>query len=139
MKKIMLLLASLGLALSCSYTLAEEFRSPQEMTSDDREIINEAQADYYDCVQEKMLEFSNNSDDPRIISDQVLDVCSVILIKLDGDLGERNMNPHFTQRYIYNTKNKAAKQLLKNLMMIIASRQQAIDPDTAENSGEVTE
>jgi len=118
---------------------AGEFRAPSEMTNDDWKVINEAQTTYYNCLQEKMVEYGETSDDPRTISDQVLDICSVILIKLDQDMGERNMNPHFTQRYIYNTKNKAARQLLRNLMMMIASRQQQNDPETAENSGEIND
>ncbi|MCG8325002.1 MAG: hypothetical protein MI673_05755 [Thiotrichales bacterium] len=127
------------LLLGSKPSIAEDTRDPNQMTGDDWTIVNTARDSYYECLQTKMLEFSKNSDDPRVIADQVLEVCSVILLKMNRDLDELNINPHFTQRYIYNMKNKAAQQLLRNLMMLIASRHEQIDAETAENSGEIQE
>ncbi len=114
----------LALVFAFTASHAAELRSPAEMTPDDWNYISEAKDKYYSCLQEKMNEFGKTSDDPRVISDKVLDVCSTILITLDSDLAGRNINPDFSRRYIYNLKNKAGQQLLRNLMMMIASRQQ---------------
>lgn len=139
MTRLNIFLTWLCVFLPVTSIYAGEFRNPSEMTNEDRIIINDAQTSYYGCLQEKMVEYGETSDDPRVISDQVLEICSNILVKLDQDMRERNMNPHFMQRYIYNTKNKAARQLLRNLMMMIASRQQQFDPETAENNGEIND
>ena len=139
MKKPAVFLLLFLVSMSLVNLQAGNYRTPAEMNPDDWDMINEAQSDYLECLELKMIEFGENSDDPRIISDQVLDVCSVILIKLDRDMGERNINPYFTQRYIYNMKNKAAQQMLRNLMMMIASRQQMIDTSKPENANEIKE
>ncbi len=120
-------IALLGTGITAYAGEQAEPRLPAQMNNEDWEIINTAQDSYHECMQGKMLEFSENSDDPRVISDQVLEVCSGILIKLNHDLDERNINPYFSQKYIYNMKNKAAQQLLRNLMMMIASRQEKAD------------
>lgn len=124
MKKLLLLLICLTPFSVSADADSANYRLPEEMTRDDWDVINTAHGDYRACLQEKMIESAADSDDPRVISNQVLELCSIILIKLDQDLGERNINPIFTQRYIYNMKNKAAQKLLRNLMMMIASRQQ---------------
>lgn len=111
----------------------EDGRTPAQMTDEEWDIINTAHGDYNECLQEKMIEFGATSDDPRIISDQVLEICSTILIKLNGEMDERGINKYFTQKYIYNMKNKSAQQLLRNLMMMIASRQQ--NQNNAEATG----
>lgn len=120
--------------LPLSVIRADEFRTPADMTGDDWELVNIAHGDYSACLQEKTVLYSSTSDDPRLISDRVLEECSAILVQLDTDMGERNINPHFTQRYIYNMKNREAQVMLRSLMVMIANRQQQAGADSEEKA-----
>lgn len=132
-------ISMLIIASTSMYAPAADYKTPAEMTKEDWQVVNTAEGDYIVCLQEKIVAYGETSNDPRVISDRILDECSNILINLDKTMGERNINPNFTRRYIYNMKNKSARKMLKSLMMMIAARQQQSAEPASEPSNEAVE
>lgn len=107
------------------------YLEPQEVSDAEWNKINGKVRVYNGCLNQEMVKWVGQGTDPRAVSDQVLELCSFHLIELEKDMGEQNINPEFTKRFIYTNKNRAAKKMLGTIMMLM-SQSKEIQKATAE-------
>lgn len=137
LNKSLVLLTILFLSVALNTNAVEEpatYREPTDLTDEEWNQINDEIRVYNSCLRQEMVKWTQQGTDPRAVSDQVLDVCSIHLIELQNDMDKKNINPHFTERYIYASKNKAARKMLGAIMMLMSQQQnmQKTDSDATQ-------
>ena len=116
----------LTLLLSFSQaTTAEDnnYRLPAEITDDEWAEIRNQTREYNSCLKQEMMQQVEVGNDARAVADKVLEICSTHLIELQQKMDADNIQPGFTERFIYNTKNKSSRQMLGGIMMLMAQKQ----------------
>ncbi len=117
------------LILFSTFSIAMEetstYLEPQDISDAEWNNINGKVRVYNGCLNQEMVKWVGQGTDPRAVSDQVLELCSFHLIELEKEMGDKNINPEFTKRFIYASKNKAAKKMLGTIMMLMSQSQQA--------------
>lgn len=100
-----------------------DYRLPNEISEEEWEQVGNKKAEYNTCLKEEMINYVDKGKDARQVANQVLEVCSVHLHAIQKQMNDNNVQPEFTQRFIYNTKNKASRQMLGGIMMLMAQQQ----------------
>lgn len=122
----MLLLCSASFSLS-----AEEqgYRLPNDITQEEWNWVMGKKNEYNGCLKEEMIASVDKGNDARQVANQVLELCSFHLIEIQKQMDKDNIQPEFTRRFIYNTKNQAGKQMLGGIMMLMAQKQARVDEE----------
>jgi hypothetical protein len=97
--------------------VASEFRSPADMTVDERRAIMETVTNYNVCVHDAAMKSVEGVDDIRKAADSALGACKG---KLD-DVGNRitgfKFDPGFARQFTTQIRNTAVHKLLPELVM----------------------
>ena len=100
-----------------------EPHGPEKITQEQWREINDYIYNHQLCLREEMVKTVEASDDARNASNQILEICSPHLIELKQKMVSWNIAPSFADQYIYTKKNKAANQMLRAVMVLMANKQ----------------
>ncbi len=100
-------------------------RESNEVTDEDRQLINETTRDYNICVQQNAVRQLDNFADIRKAAALAINLCEHQLIELKEKLGSKANSDLYSglERHI---KNRAIKTLLPLLMIEKSSRQDSV-------------
>lgn len=138
MKKILIVLIQILYCIPVICYAVEDssqYIEPHDITNEQWSYINQEIRLYNDCLRQEMVKRVEKGNDPRTLSNQLLETCSGLLIELQEKMDNDNINPQFTERFIYTHKNRAARQMLGAIMMMM-SQQPTATPQT-ENAKEI--
>lgn len=108
-----------------------EYKTPANMTAEDRTIISEGVADYRSCLSEQMSELDAKIGDPRALTDAAMEQCKPTLAEFDQAMKNQNFDPNFRKHYVESVKNRSAGEALKQAMFMAAQKQ--AEPDSEGN------
>ncbi len=127
---------------SVSFSVAAEkqgYRQANDITEQEWDMVQEKKYEYNNCLKEKMFGYVENGTDARQVADQVLEVCSFHLTEMQKNMDGNNIQPEFTQRFIYNVKNKAARKMLSGIMMLMAQQQARLEEEKSAAGSTLSE
>ncbi len=102
----------------------KNYVAPNELSKEEWNEINGEIRIYNSCLKQEMFKWVEGGTDPRVVSNQVLEVCSFHLIELQNHMNDKNLDPGFNSKFIYANKNKAARKMLGAIMMLMAQQEQ---------------
>ena len=107
---------------------ATEYLTPDKMTREDYEMLNEYSASYNQCLAETSIKQMETQSDPRIVVDFAMKLCAVHLEELNQKMIDRNYEPNFRESYIHRAGNRGANTTLRIVMMGMAAKQSQQGP-----------
>jgi hypothetical protein len=117
----------LCLALPVS-ALAEDYVSPADLADSDRAQMVQSSNEYVGCVREQAQKLVDSYDDPRKVADAAMTACEQHLTDLGTTLAAHKLDPHFTEGYLRNTRQRGARYVLPAIMEAKAARPAAASP-----------
>lgn len=110
----------------------QEYITPDKMTLEDREMLNEHVQNYNNCLTQTSIEQMKYQTDPRYIVDFAMKQCAVELEILNKKMIERNFEPNFRESYLHRVSANSANQTLQAVMYNIANPQTSPEPATTK-------
>jgi len=110
---------------------APRYLAPEEITSEDYDMMSDYAYRYDDCLNQTSQEQIDKQPDPRHVVDYAMKQCAVELEELDRKMIARNFDPAYRQGYIGKVNRQAVNNTLRNVMMGMAA-QQSQSPDQAQ-------
>ena len=107
---------------------AEEYLTPDKMTRDDYEMLNEYSASYNQCLAESSIKQMDTQSDPRVVVDFAMKLCAVHLEELNQKMIDHKYEPNFRESYIHRISNRGANTALRIVMMGMATKQSQQEP-----------
>ena len=129
---LVVFLLSFSTGISAVEETTNTYTEPTELSNEDWKNFKYKIHVYNGCLREEMVQWVNKGSDPRFVSNKVLESCSFHLEELKNQMNEKNLDPNFTDRYIYINKNKAGKQMLGAIMMLMSQQQEAKQTENTE-------
>jgi len=102
---------------------ASEYLTPDKMTREDFEMLNEYSASYNQCLTETSIKQMETQSDARNVVDFAMKFCANQLEELHQKMIDRNYEPNFRQGYIHRISNRGANTTLRIVMMGMAAKQ----------------
>ncbi len=117
----------------------EMYITPDKMTSEDRMLLSEYSGSYNSCLTGVSMQQMEVQADARNVVDYAMKECAVKLEELDQKMIERNFEPNFRMGYLHMVSNKGANNVLRSVMMGMATRPAPAEPASeAEAAPETT-
>lgn len=118
----------LAILLGCSahYCLAADeesgveangFRSPAEMTVEERAEIMKNVAGYDTCVYQDSMAHINDFNDIRQIADAAMGRCQPKLDELGKTINDYKFDPGFAEQFLNSTRNRTVHKLIPELAL----------------------
>ena len=109
---------------------ATDYLTPDKMTREDYNMLNEYIASYNQCLAENSIKQMETQSDPRIVVDSAMKLCAVRLEELNQKMIDHNYEPNFREGYIHRAGNRGANNTLRIVMMSMAAKQSQQEPQT---------
>lgn len=122
------LLAFLLLPLSAPLAAEEDYKTPANMSPEDRRDLMAASDAYESCVRSELNERAAEIEDPRALADAAMEACSKMLTTMAEEMAADNYHPDFSNYYIGKVKNRVANDAVRQAM-VFASQDR---PQSAE-------
>ncbi len=122
------LLATLLLLLSAPLAAEEDYKTPANMSAEDRRDLMAASDAYASCVRSELNERAAEIEDPRALADAAMEGCSKMLTTMAEEMAADNYHPDFSNYYIGKVKNRVANDAVRQAM-VFASQDR---PQSAE-------
>ncbi len=128
---IVLLLTGTGM------TGAADYKTPVNMTNDDRRQLMAGGNEYQQCVMGELRELASKVDDPRALTDAAMASCSDTLTAFAEEMAANNYDPDFSNYYIDKVKSRVANAAVRQALVFASQKQRMQDePATgAESQG----
>ncbi|MCS3903041.1 hypothetical protein J2T55_001058 [Methylohalomonas lacus] len=117
------LLATLLLLLSAPLAAEEDYKTPANMSPEDRRDLMAASDAYESCVREELNERAADIDDPRALADAAMAACSKMLTTMAEEMAADNYHPDFSNYYIGKVKNRVANDAVRQAMVFASQKQ----------------
>lgn len=138
-----LLALPLASLLAAANAWAEEYKTPANLTADDRAMMMDGKADYKRCLAENLRKYQDRVGDPRALADAAMSVCVETLETFNQELKDRNLHPDYREHYISKVRKEGASGAVQQAMFVISQRQSAeqeqqrqktpaVEPDTGD-------
>lgn len=118
---------------------AEEYKTPANMSVEDRRSLMASSSDYERCVITRVQELAPRVGDPRALADAALASCSNMLTDFAEQMTEDNYHPDFSNYYIRKVKYRVANTAVQQAMFISAQKQSPSSADAPAEQPAVTE
>jgi hypothetical protein len=111
-----------------------KYLTPDKMTREDFEMLNEYSANYEQCLTEISVNQMEVQTDPRVVVDIAMKSCASMLEELNRIMTDQNYDPALRQGYIHRVSKRGANSTLRVVMMGMAAKQsqQDIQQDQTE-------
>ena len=107
---------------------ANKYLTPDKMTREDYNMLNEYSASYNQCLAETSLKQMETQSDPRTVVDFAMKLCAARLEELNQKMIDHNYEPNFRESYIHRISNRGANSTLRIVMMGMAAKQSQQEP-----------
>lgn len=107
---------------------ATDYLTPDKMTREDYNMLNEYTASYNQCLAENSIKQMETQSDPRSVVDFAMKLCAVRLEELNQKMVDHNYEPNFRESYIHRAGNRGANNTLRIVMMGMAAKQSQQEP-----------
>lgn len=107
---------------------ANTYLTPDKMTREDYDMLNEYSAGYNQCLAETSIKQMETWSDPRIVVDFAMKNCASSLEELNRKMIERNFEPNFRESFVHRISNQGANSTLRIVMMEMAAKQSQQEP-----------
>lgn len=104
------LLAPNGAALA-----EEEFRSPGDMTIDERTAIMQLVGEYNNCLYKEGLARVEQFADIRQAADAAMEACEATANRLRETIDGFHFEPGFAEQFVHHTQSRAVRSLMPEL------------------------
>lgn len=111
------------LILFSGIVAAGEYKTPANMTNEDRQALMAGSNEYEQCVTSKVRELAPGVGDPRALADAAMASCSDTLTAFAEEMATDNYHPDFSNYYIGKIKNRVANTAVQQAMFIAAQKQ----------------
>lgn len=108
--------------LGASSALANDYRSPDSITAEERQLMAANSNDYQHCLHSEVENVPAEVSDPRAIADMAMHSCNAVLEEMDAELEERGFDSTFRNRYQRMTMQRVSRDLLQHAMYLSAQR-----------------
>ncbi len=92
-----------------------EYRSPGDMTANERGTMMKSANDYNNCVYMKALEIQKSEADIRRVADLAMGGCQSHLDVLSVNMSAWGFDQNFATGFTNNVKNRAARKIIPEL------------------------
>ena len=114
-------LGTLSLLAAGTVRADGKYVQPQNLTAEDRAAISATVQDYSQCLQREAATILTKYDDSRRIADIAMQKCHGTLAKVNKAMNDRNIDPGFVKGYVTMSRNRAANNMLQQVMMYKAT------------------
>ncbi|MDZ7736829.1 MAG: hypothetical protein U5P41_12575 [Gammaproteobacteria bacterium] len=111
------------LILLSGMVAAEEYKTPANMTNEDRQTLMAGSNEYEQCVTSSVRELAPRIGDPRALADAAMASCSNTLTAFAEGMATDNYHPDFSNYYIGRVKNRVANTAVQQAMIIVSQKQ----------------
>lgn len=118
---ITIIIASI-LILAGTTVLADDYRTPDSLTAEERQLMAANSTDYQHCLHSEVEKAPAEVNDPRAIADLAMHSCNRVLEDMDAELQQRGFDQQFRSRYQRMTMQRVSRDLLQHAMFISAQR-----------------
>ena len=106
-----------------------DYITPDEMTPEDIEMLQEYSDYYNQCLVETTQQQLAIQDDARQVANIAMKDCAVHLEKLYQEMTRKNFDPGFAQGYVRRVSNKGGNMALRAAMMGAIQKQSSQQAD----------
>lgn len=111
-----------ALLMISSAAMAEDYKTPANMTIDDRRELMAASGEYENCVRTRLQELAPKISDPRAMADAATVSCHGILTGLAEYMATENYDPNYSKYYIKQVRRDVASNALRQSLIYDARR-----------------
>lgn len=133
-RRYLLVLPLTGLLIA-NVPAESEYKTPNNLTIDDKKMMLSGKADYQSCLRENMSKYEDKVGDPRALVDIAMTTCEETLTAFDQKLQENDLHPDYRQYYVDRVRKDSASEALRQALFIFSQRQNA-PAATPEKGGE---
>ncbi len=110
------------LSVTVSPAFAEDYKTPANMTAEDKSALLSGSSEYEQCVTARLREDESGIDDPRALADAAMDSCSEMLTAFAEKMAADNYHPDFSNYYLGKVKHRVANEALRQAMFIASQK-----------------
>ncbi len=115
------LFTALLLTLAAPAAQAASYRSPTDMSADERMQLMTLVRDYGSCIRENAMRLNPDYPGVRELADAAMGNCAVKLVELEKKMTAMNLDPGFVKGYVRHGRNQVMRQTLPEIMRLKAS------------------
>ncbi|MGE0336294.1 MAG: hypothetical protein AB7Q76_13485 [Gammaproteobacteria bacterium] len=106
-----------GLMMLSTQVAAGDYRSPGDMTLEERSAMMQLVGEYNACVYRAGMEKVDAFPDIRQAADAAMEACENLSLKLRQTIDGYNFEPGFGEQFVHHARSRAAKSLLPELAL----------------------
>ncbi len=140
LRNTVFMLGSLIFLLTTTATVvAEEAKTPANMTNEDRQQLMAGSNEYEKCVSSESRRLAPKVGDPRALTDAAMAACSNKLTELAEEMATSNYDPNYSNYYLEKVKTRVANSTLRQAIYYTSQKQRAreeSDQGSADNKSQ---
>lgn len=116
------LFLALLLSVTATPALADDYKTPANMTVEDKSALLSSSREYEQCVTARLRELESRIDDPRALADAAMASCNEMLTAFAEKMAADNYHPDFSNYYLGKVKHRVANETLRQAMFIASQK-----------------